>query len=143
MTRVERRREARVAARGVCALVRPGQRLVVVDVSASGALVEGGRPLRPGSDIEVQLESDARGGMVAAHVTRCSVAALHGESGITYRAALAFNGACDWVREIRTPHGYEVHGGQSRMPPPGTSPGPSYPHDPAATGTTENEELND
>lgn len=102
-----------MAAQGAGALMRPGQRLVVVDVSASGALVEGGRPLRPGSDIEVQLEGDARSGMVGAHVTRCSVAALHGESGITYRAALAFNQACDWVREILTPNGYPVHGGHS------------------------------
>ena len=102
-----------MAAQGAAALMRPGQRLVVIDVSASGALVEGGRPLRPGSDIEVQLEGDARSGMVAAHVTRCSVAALHGESGITYRAALVFNQACDWVREILTPKGYPLHGEHS------------------------------
>jgi len=100
-------------ARGVCALVRPGQRLEVVDVSTNGALVEGGRPLRPGSEIEVQLESDVRGGMIAAHVMRCSVAALHGESGITYRAALAFHEACDWVREILTLQGYRLHCGHS------------------------------
>lgn len=110
---VDRRRAARTAAHGAGALMRPGQRLVVVDVSASGALVEGGRPLRPGSDIEVQLEGDQRSGMVAAHVTRCSVAALHGEGGITYRAALAFNQTCDWVREILTPKGYPLHGGDS------------------------------
>src|SRR5688500_1608677 len=113
MKRVERRREARMAARDVCALVRPGQRLVVIDVSANGALVEGGRPLRPGSDIEVQLESDVRGGMIAAHVMRCSVAALHGERGITYRAALAFHEACDWVREILTLQGYRLPCGHS------------------------------
>ena len=110
---VDRRREARTAAQGAAALMRPGHRLVVVDVSPSGALVEGRRPLRPGSDIEVQLDGDARSRMVAAHVTRCSVAALHGESGITYRAALAFNQACDWVREILTPKGYPVHGAES------------------------------
>lgn len=132
-----------MGAYGACALVRPGQRLVVVDVSASGALVEGRRPLRPGSDIEVQLESDARGGMVAAHVTRCSVAALHGESGITYRAALAFNETCDWVREIQTPQGYRLHGGHSANTTPGTNPGPIYPRWPGSHETTENGELND
>ena len=102
-----------MAAQGAAARMRPGHRLVVVDVSASGALVEGGRPLRPGADIEVQLEGDVRRRMVGAHVTRCSVAALHGESGITYRAALAFNQACDWVREILTPKGYSVHSRRS------------------------------
>jgi|SRR5688572_20436372 len=110
---VDRRREARITAQRAGALMRPGHRLVVVDVSQSGALVEAGRPLRPGSDIEVQLEGDARSGMVAAHVTRCSVAALHGESGITYRAALAFSQACHWVREILTPKGYSMHVGDS------------------------------
>ena len=39
MTRVERRREARTAARGASALMRPGQRLVVVDVSVSGSVM--------------------------------------------------------------------------------------------------------
>jgi hypothetical protein len=143
MTRVERRREARTAARGACALMRPGQRLVVVDVSANGALVEGGRPLRPGSDIEVQLERDVRGGMIAAHVMRCSVAALHGESGITYRAALAFHGACDWVREIRTPQGYRLPSGHSVKT---TARDERGAHLPAMSGfaeMTENGELND
>jgi hypothetical protein len=127
--KVDRRREARMAAQGAGALMRPGQRLIVVDVSASGALVEGGRPLRPGSDIEVQLEGDARSGMVAAHVTRCSVAALHGESGVTYRAALAFNQACDWVREILTPKGYPVHGGHAVDAAGGDEPGDRLPAD--------------
>jgi hypothetical protein len=132
---IDRRRDARMAARGAAALMRPGQRLVVVDVSASGALVEGGRPLRPGSDIEVQLERDARGGMVAAHVTRCSVAALHGESGITYRAALAFNEACDWVREIMTPQGYCLHGGHSVCATAGDEPGDRLPAGPCTMRT--------
>jgi hypothetical protein len=129
MNRVDRRREERMAAQGASALVRPGQRLVVVDVSANGALVEGGRPLRPGSDIEVQLESDARSGMVAARVTRCSVAALHGEGGITYRAALAFSEACDWVREILTPKGYPVPGGHSGNAVAGAESGDRLPAD--------------
>lgn len=116
-----------MVAQGASALVRPGQRLVVVDVSASGALVEGHRPLRPGSDIEVQLETDARSGMVAARVTRCSVAALHGEGGITYRAALAFNEACDWVREILTPKGYRMPGAHSGNAVAGAEPGDRLP----------------
>jgi hypothetical protein len=141
--KVDRRTQARLPAHGAGALMRPGQRLIVIDVSASGALVEGGRPLRPGSDIEVQLEGDARGGMVAAHVTRCAVAALHGESGITYRAALAFNEACDWVREILTRKGYRMHGEQSIDAAAGTNRGTVYPHPSKTTGTTENGELND
>ena len=109
----DRRREERVAGRGVRARVRLGHRLVVVDVSARGALVEGHYPLRPGSRIEVQLESDVRRDMVAARVTRCTVAALNAESGVTYRAALSFSESCDWVREASTHEGYGVHAGSS------------------------------
>lgn len=140
---VDRRREARIRAQGAGALMRPGHRLVVVDVSQSGALVEAGRPLRPGSDIEVQLEGDVRSGMVAAHVTRCSVAALHGESGITYRAALAFDQACHWVREILTPKGYPMHVEDRSMARPGTKPGTDYPETQAVRETKENGARND
>jgi hypothetical protein len=88
------------------ARVRPGYRLIVIDLSACGALVEAGRPLRPGSHVDVQLETDARRGTVAAIVVRCAVAAIDSESGVTYRAALSFNDTCDWVREALTPAGY-------------------------------------
>jgi hypothetical protein len=43
----ERRREERVTGSRLCARVRPGYRLVVIDLSVRGALVEAGRPLRP------------------------------------------------------------------------------------------------
>jgi hypothetical protein len=105
----DRRREARVPGRGVCARVRLGHRLVVLDVSSRGALVEGQRPLRPGSRIEVQLEGEARGPLVAAHVMRCLVSAIDPECGVTYQAALAFADSCDWVREATTHPGYGGH----------------------------------
>jgi hypothetical protein len=75
----------------------------VIDLSTRGVLVEAGRPLRPGSRVEVHLESDTNRTLVAARVLRCSVAALHSESGVTYRAALAFNEICEWLRECETP----------------------------------------
>ena len=89
--------------------MRLGHRLVVVDVSSRGALVEGQCPLRPGSRVEVQLENEARGSMVAARVMRCLVSAIDPECGVTYRAALAFADTCDWVREAATRAGYGVH----------------------------------
>lgn len=104
----DRRREERAAAAGVCARVRPGNRLVVIDLSARGALVEAGRPLRPGSQVDVHLETEARRGTVGARVLRCAVAAINSESGVTYRAALSFNESCDWVREALTPAGYRL-----------------------------------
>ena len=107
---LERRREPRVTGVGLRARVRPGYRLVVIDLNCRGALVEAGRPLRPGAHVDVHLESDARRGMVAARVVRCAVAAIDSESGVTYRAALAFNEPCEWVSEALTPGGYGVHG---------------------------------
>ena len=104
----DRRREGRVPGQGVRARVRPGHRLQVVDVSSRGALVEGQRPLRPGSRVEVHLESDTRGSTVAASVTRCLVSAIDPEGGVTYRAALSFTDSCDWVREAATRTGYGV-----------------------------------
>lgn len=116
----DRRRERRVPGRGVRARVRLGHRLVVVDVSSRGALVEGQCQLRPGSRVEVQLESEARGSMVAAHVTRCLVSAIDPECGVTYRAALSFADSCDWVREAATPTGYgmpeRIEAGASELP---------------------------
>lgn len=104
----DRRRESRTRGAGMRARMRPGYQLSVIDLSVNGALVEAARPLRPGSHVDVQLETDARGAVVSARVTRCVVSAIHAERGITYRAALSFIDTCDWVREARTPEGYPV-----------------------------------
>jgi len=125
--RDDRRREHRVTAGTMRARMRPGHRLVVVDLSAGGALVEAGRPLRPGSCVEVQLETDARRGMVAARVVRCTVAAIDAESGVTYRAGLSFNDTCDWVREAVTPGGQAVHGVAPGDTPPAAAAGDRLP----------------
>jgi hypothetical protein len=101
----DRRREARVIAIGIRARVRPGHALAVVDVSADGALVEGGCQLRPGSRIDVHLESDHERQLVRASVTRCTVATIDPHTGITYRAALCFTERCEWVRETTTHEG--------------------------------------
>ncbi len=104
----DRRREQRVAGTGLRARLRPGYRLIIIDMSCAGALVEARRPLRPGSSVDLHLESEARGAMVAARVVRCAVAAIDSESGVTYRAALCFRERCDWVREALTPSGYGI-----------------------------------
>jgi PilZ domain len=114
----ERRREHRVTAGAMRARMRPGYRLIVIDLSTRGALVEAGRPLRPGSHVDVHLETDARRGTVAARVVRCAVAAIDSESGVTYRAGLSFHDTCDWVREALTLGGHAVHGGSAGDAPP-------------------------
>jgi hypothetical protein len=110
----ERRGEHRTTGGRLCARVRAGHRLVVIDLSTRGVLVEGRRPLRPGARVEVHLECDAQRAMVAARVLRCSVAAIDAESGVTYRAALAFNELCEWIRDAATHAGHDL----PAAPPP-------------------------
>ena len=105
MRHQDRRREARVEAPAVRARIQPGHKLVVVDVSADGALVEGTTQLRPGSRIDVHLESDHRRQLVAARVTRCVVSTIDPKAGVTYRAGLCFTERCEWVRESSTRKG--------------------------------------
>jgi hypothetical protein len=99
----ERRDDVRMdgpAVRQMPALVRPGQRVVLIDLSASGALVAGRRPLRPGARIEIHLhaQADARRATLGAFVVRCSIAAMDAER-IVYHAALKFERRAEWVRE--------------------------------------------
>lgn len=105
----ERRLEPRAAAAGMRALVRPGHRLIVIDLSPCGALVEARRALRPGSNVDLHLETDTRRGTVSARVVRCAVSAIDPEAGLTYRAALSFIDTCEWVREALTQRGYGMH----------------------------------
>lgn len=130
----DRRREDRVTGAGMRARMRPGYRLIVIDLSAGGALVEAGRPLRPGSYVDVQLESDARRGTVAARVVRCAVAAIDSESGVTYRAGLSFNDTCDWVREALTLAGHGVHGGSADVASPAAGNGELLPEERSPSG---------
>jgi hypothetical protein len=91
------------------ARVRAGHRLTVIDMSPGGALVEVERALRPGSRVDVHLETDELHGTVSARVVRCAVVAIDSHAGITYRAALAFIETCDLVREALTHSGCAVH----------------------------------
>lgn len=133
MTRVrdrERRREPRTRTHRVHARMRPGHHLVVIDLSAWGALVEAASPLRPGSRIELHLENEQRRGLLRARVTRCAVAALTAETGVTYRAALSFDECCEWVCESATHGEYDVPTAASQKTP---SRGDQLPVSPALT----------
>jgi hypothetical protein len=85
------------------ATLRPGCPVVLVDVSAGGALVEASRPLRPGARVHLQLVTGARNYALAAHVLRCAVWSLDPYDGVTYRGALMFEDRCELVWEAETP----------------------------------------
>jgi PilZ domain-containing protein len=110
----ERRRARRTIADGISARVRPGHRVLVVDVSAGGALFEAVRPFRPGADVEVQFERADQRLRIAATVVRCGVTAIDPERGPTYRAAVAFTGTFAWVREEGTLDGHRLPDDEGR-----------------------------
>jgi PilZ domain-containing protein len=100
----ERRRDSRFG-RGVIAamraVLRPGRAVSLVNVSAGGALVESPRPLRPGSDVHLQLTTGHRSFGLSARVLRCAVAAID-STGVLYRGALSFANRCDALWESAT-----------------------------------------
>lgn len=106
----DRRADARVAFGSIRlhATLRPGCSVRVIDLSQSGALVEGERPLRPGARVHVQVLAHARTFSLTARILRCAVWRLHPIDGVTYRGALQFENRCGPVWEFSTRDGAEV-----------------------------------
>ena len=88
----ERRTERRCAGAGSRwqrhAVLRPGQPIVVVDISHRAALVESAGRLRPGSRTEMQLTVYGTRVSVKGHLERCSVTSL---APLRYRGLLVFD----------------------------------------------------
>lgn len=74
------------------ARVRPGRDVVVVDLGAGGARVEGPTRLMPGARVVLQLRAQERMVAVSGQVVRCEVAVLDQQQGIRYLSALRFDG---------------------------------------------------
>lgn len=105
----DRRRDARFGhpiIAGTRALLRPGCVVSLIDLSAGGALVEGPKPLRPGSRIHLQLLTDRGAFGIAAVVRRCAVSALDATEGARYRGALEFDVRHQELWEGETLDGY-------------------------------------
>ncbi len=78
------------------ATVRPGCAVILVDVSAGGALVQAPRPLRPGSKVHLQVNAGSQRLAIPGQVVRCSVWSLHPLDGVFYRGALEFDDRVEW-----------------------------------------------
>jgi hypothetical protein len=94
---VERRREPRRTGEPVTTIrarVRPGYPVGLIDLSASGALVIGPRPLKPGSRVDVHLASPEQTASLKALVVWCQISAITPEGGVSYQAGLKFDGRC-------------------------------------------------
>lgn len=75
--------------------LRPGLDVVLVNLSAGGALVETPTRLRPGTRALLWVHAAAGSWTVSGLVARCWVAALEPERGVVYRGALVFDEAQD------------------------------------------------
>jgi hypothetical protein len=76
--------------------VRPGREVVVIDISAHGALIETVLRLLPGRPIELQIERSGeltpiRGRIVRSHVARVNA------SSVSYRGAIGFEKPLAWI----------------------------------------------
>jgi len=106
---VERRADPRFrqpAIAGTQAILRPGYAVSLIDLSAGGALIEGPRPLRPGTHVHLQLLTSSRKLGLGARVLRCAVASL--DQGVQYRGALKFDHRCTELWEEGTLDGYSL-----------------------------------
>ena len=127
----ERREDARFALPprlDVRATLRPGCVVVLLDVSARGALVQAARPLRPGARVYLQVLTSSRRFSIVATVLRCMVWSLVGTDGVIYRAAMRFDHPVEWAWAAPT---RRVHGLPEHTGPSGTSAGKRLPALPA------------
>lgn len=107
----DRRLEARFSPpsqAGARATLRPGCVVVLVDVSGGGALVEGPRPMRPGSRVHLQVATAARTFSIEAQVTRCTVWIVDPIEGVRYRGALRFDHRIEWTWGGAARSGYDM-----------------------------------
>ena len=91
ITNTERRRERRrTACSLLClpdAVLRPGQTVVLVNMTSRAALVESDARLRPGALTELQLAMRGRRTNIRGRLDRCHVCALE---PLRYRGVLVF-----------------------------------------------------
>ena len=77
------------------ARVRPGHRAHLVDVSATGALIETSYRLLPGASVELHLETESTHTRIRGRVLRCAVVRVR-PSFVHYRGAVAFDRSLPW-----------------------------------------------
>ncbi len=77
-----------------CVRLRAGRSLAVIDVSSTGALLQGTWRLLPGTHVDLHVTTARGRTLVRAAVTRSWVYGL-GPREVTYRGAVAFSAAVD------------------------------------------------
>jgi hypothetical protein len=70
----------------------PGETVSLVNMSASGVLVEGKTRFVPGTRVTVHFEGTIKPNQIKARVVRCQVSAIGGGGSLQYQSAIAFEG---------------------------------------------------
>jgi len=78
------------------ARVRPAHVVVLVDISAGGALIQTSHRLLPGARIEIHLRTMSEVHVAKGCVIRCRVVRLRADA-ITYEGAVAFDRVASWL----------------------------------------------
>ena len=73
----------------------PGETVSLVNISASGVLVEGKTRFVPGTRVTVHFEGTIKPNQMKARVIRCQVSAIGGGGSLQYQSAIAFEGRMD------------------------------------------------
>jgi hypothetical protein len=94
-----RRVEPRYPAAAIPAItamrLSPGEAVTLVNISASGVLVEGKTRFVPGTRVTVHFEGAIKPNQIKARVIRCQVSAIGGGGSLQYQSAIAFEGRMD------------------------------------------------
>ena len=97
LEKCERRSECRRSAHSVLsipeAVLRPGQAVVLVNITSRAALVESDARLRPGAHTELQLAMQGRRTSIKGQLDRCHVSTL---DPLRYRGVLMFEGRLEF-----------------------------------------------
>lgn len=73
----------------------PGEAVTLVNISASGVLVEGKTRFVPGTRVTVHFEGTIKPNQIKARVIRCQVSAIGSGGSLQYQSAIAFEGRMD------------------------------------------------
>jgi hypothetical protein len=79
----------------------PGDVVKLVNISASGVLVEGKTRFVPGTHLTVHFEGQSALGPVKGRVVRCQVSAIGEGGGLQYQSAIVFDSTIDVLGVLR------------------------------------------
>jgi hypothetical protein len=103
------------------ARLRPGGDVVLVNLSNSGALVEGTCRFRPDARCELSVTAGARESTLRALVVRSFVARLDRAGPVRYRAAIRFERTVEWPSSMTSIDGYRIPEAVAALDAPGVA----------------------